>query len=60
MIELAPNTHNGHFGLGEIAWQRQEKADARKHLEAGLKLSPADAPETKLAQQRLKELSGSK
>jgi tetratricopeptide (TPR) repeat protein len=60
LIELAPNTHNGHFGLGEIAWQRQEKADARKHLEAGLKLSPADAPETKLAQQRLKELSGSK
>lgn len=60
LIELAPNTHNGHFGLGEIAWQRQEKDAARKHLEAALKLSPPDAPETKLAQQRLKELSGGK
>lgn len=60
VVELAPNMHNGHFGLGEIAWQRQEKDSARKHLEAGLKLSPPDAPETKLAQQRLKELGGGK
>lgn len=60
LVELAPNTHNGHFGLGEIAWQRQDRDAARKHLEAGLKLAPPDAPETKLAQQRLKELGGGK
>lgn len=60
VIELAPATHNGHFGLGEIAWQRQQPAEAKKHYEAGLKLAPADAPESKVAQQRLKELSGGK
>ena len=60
LVELAPNTHNGHFGLGEIAWQRKETGDAKKHYEVGLKLAPADAPETKIAQQRLKELSGGK
>ncbi len=60
LIELAPTTHNGHFGLGEIAWQRKQTADARKHYEAGLRLAPADAPETKLVQQRLKELGGGK
>lgn len=58
--ELAPTTHNGHFGLGDIAWQQKKTADAKKHYEAGLKLAPADAPETKLVQQRLKELGGSK
>ena len=58
LIELAPATHNGHFGLGEIAWQRKQTGDAKKHYEAGLKLAPADASETKVAQQRLKELSG--
>ncbi|MEQ2009888.1 MAG: tetratricopeptide repeat protein, partial [Limisphaerales bacterium] len=60
LIELAPATHNGHFGLGEIAWQRKQTADAKKHYEAGLKLAPADAEETKLAQQRLKELGSAK
>ena len=60
LVELAPATHNGHFGLAEIAWQRKQSADAKKHYEAGLKLAPAEAPETKLAQQRLKELSGLK
>lgn len=60
LIELAPATHNGHFGLGEIAWQRKQTGDAKKHYEAGLKLAPADAPETKIAQQRLKELGGGK
>lgn len=60
LIELAPTTHNGHFGLGEIAWQRKQTGDAKKHYEAGLKLAPADAPETKIAQQRLKELGGKK
>jgi tetratricopeptide (TPR) repeat protein len=60
LIELAPATHNGHFGLGEIAWQRKQAGDAKKHYEAGLKLAPADAPETKIAQQRLKELGGGK
>lgn len=60
LIELAPATHNGHFGLGEIAWQRKQTGDAKKHYEAGLKLAPADAPETKIAQQRLKELGGNK
>ncbi|MBI5799874.1 MAG: DUF2723 domain-containing protein [Verrucomicrobia bacterium] len=60
LIELAPATHNGHFGLGEIAWQRKQTGDAKKHYEAGLKHAPADAPETKVAQQRLKELSGGK
>ncbi|MFM8471853.1 MAG: tetratricopeptide repeat protein [Limisphaerales bacterium] len=58
LIELAPATHNGHFGLGEIAWQRKQTGDAKKHYEAGLKLAPPDAPETKIAQQRLKELGG--
>lgn len=58
LIELAPTTHNGHFGLAEIAWQRKQTADAKKHYEAGLKLAPPDAPEAKVAQQRLKELSG--
>jgi len=60
LIELAPATHNGHFGLAEIAWQRKQTGDAKKHYEAGLKLAPADAPETKIAQQRLKELGGGK
>ncbi len=60
LIELAPATHNGHFGLGEIAWQRKQTGDAKKHYEAGLTLSPANAPETKIAQQRLKELGGNK
>ena len=60
LIDLAPTTHNGHFGLAEIAWQRKQTADARKHYEAGLKLAPPDAPEAKVAQQRLKELSGGK
>lgn len=60
LIELAPTTHNGHFGLGEIAWQNKRPDEARKHYEAGLKFAPADAPETKLVKQRLKELSGGK
>ena len=60
LIELAPATHNGHFGLGEIAWQRKQTSDVKKHYEAGLKLAPPDAPETKIAQQRLKELGGGK
>ena len=60
LIELAPATHNGHFGLGEIAWQRKQTAAAKKHYEAGLKLAPPDAPETKIARERLKELSGGK
>lgn len=60
LIELAPDKHNGHFGLGDIAWQRKDAAEARKHYTAGLKLAPPDAPETKIAQQRLKELGGDK
>lgn len=60
LIELAPATHNGHFGLGEIAWQRKQTGDVKKHYEAGLKLAPAAAQETKIAQQRLKELGGGK
>lgn len=56
LIELAPGTHNGHFGLGDIAWQRKQAGDAKKHYEAGLKHAPADAPDTKIVQQRLKEL----
>lgn len=60
LIELEPAMHTGHFGLGEIAWQRKQTGDAKKHYEAGLKLAPPDAPETKLAQQRLKELGGGK
>ncbi|MEN9572565.1 MAG: hypothetical protein RL514_420 [Verrucomicrobiota bacterium] len=60
LIELAPDKHNGHFGLAEIAWQRKDAAEARKHYTAGLKFAPPDAPETKIAQQRLKELSGGK
>ena len=60
LIELAPATHNGHFGLGEIAWQRKQTAAAKKHYEAGLKLAPPDAPETKIARDRLKELGGGK
>ncbi|NDD37086.1 MAG: DUF2723 domain-containing protein [Verrucomicrobia bacterium] len=51
---------NGHFGLAEIAWQRKQTTDAKKHYEAGLKLASTNAPEAKLAQQRLKELSGGK
>ena len=35
-------------------------AAAKKHYEAGLKLAPPDAPETKIARERLKELSGGK
>ncbi len=58
LIELAPATHNGHFGLGEIAWQRKQASDVKKHYEAGLKLAPPDAPETKIARERLKELGG--
>lgn len=58
LIELAPATHNGHFGLGEIAWQRKQTSDVKKHYEAGLKLAPPDAPETKIARERLKELGG--
>ncbi len=57
-VELAPNAHSGHFGLGEIAWQRKQKGDARKHFETGLKFAPANAPETKVVQQRLQELQG--
>lgn len=60
LIELEPAMHTGHFGLGEIAWQRKQTGDAKKHYEAGLKLAPPDAPETKIAQQRLKELGGGK
>ncbi|KAF0174155.1 MAG: hypothetical protein FD161_3640 [Limisphaerales bacterium] len=60
VLELEPAKHNGHFGLGEIAWQRKQTGDAKKHYEAGLKLAPSDAPETKIAQQRLKELGGEK
>jgi len=58
LIELAPATHNGHFGLGEIAWQRKQASDVKKHYEAGLKLAPPDAPEAKIARERLKELGG--
>jgi len=58
LIELAPATHNGHFGLGEIAWQRKQTSEVKKHYEAGLKLAPPDAPETKIARERLKELGG--
>ena len=60
LLELAPTTPNGHFGLAEIAWQRKQTTDAKKHYEAGLKLASTNAPEAKLAQQRLKELSGGK
>lgn len=59
-IELEPAMHNGHFGLAEIAWQRKQTGDAKKHYEAGLKLAPPDAPETKIARERLKELGGGK
>lgn len=57
---VMPRSHAIAYGLGEIAYQKKDKAEALKNFEAYLKYAPRDAPADERAkvEERIKELKG--
>lgn len=60
LLEIAPKLSIIYFHLGEIDYQRQNTAQARKHYEQFLANAPAGSPEAKLVTQRLADIAAGK
>ena len=58
LLELAPSQFAVHYGLGEIAYRRQDTNTAIRHYESYLSNAPSNYPEAKFVANRLRELRG--
>lgn len=56
--KIAPDSHVVYYGLGEVALNRKDKAEAVENYEKFLRLAPQGTPEVRAIEQKLKELKG--
>lgn len=60
LLKQNPDSHVAHYGLGEIAFQQKDSAEAARHYERFLRTAPSGTPEVPVVERRLKELAGSR
>lgn len=58
LLKTMPDYYGLHYGLGEIAWRQQRKAEALEHYRAYLESARPGTTEYEEVQQRVKELGG--